>query len=179
MNEKCFGYLSLIFLFLGIYSLVNSFFNIAGEVIGLSSNSSRLDLIFGGTFMFLSFISSSPGREPIGRLERKIVSVCGAVLLAIYMGLSINANFVPRKTEAVIKNVSVSNYEGKSVYIVETDHGRFRNEDSSFYGKHNSEILQKRAEKLKGERVKIKNYGYGRLEFREYPLRNVLDITRE
>lgn len=117
-------------------------------------------------------------KKPISKLERKIVNIGLTTILSAYALLSGNAYLVPRTTPAVITNVTSSEYEGEKVNIIETNRGKFRNEDSTLYGKHNSRELQTMAKKLIGKEVKIKNYGYGRLEFTEHPQRNVLDIEK-
>ena len=113
----------------------------------------------------------------ISKLEETIKNtaiaiVCGASILLIG-----NAYFVPSNVTTTIHNVTVSNYEGRKFGIIETDLGTFRNEDTSFYGKHNSSELQSVAKKLIGKKVEIRKYGYGGgLEVKGCPKRNILDI---
>jgi hypothetical protein len=177
MNKKYFRFISLMFFFLGTIFLLYAGINITGAIIGLSTNPPKFNITLGFTFMVMSLMTSVSGRKSIGKLEKRLVNICAVALLAGYTALLGHAHFAPRQTTATIENVTSSEYQGRKVNIVETDKGRYRNEDSFLYGKHNSDTLQKTAKTLIGRKVDIRNYGYSRnLEFTEYPVRNILDI---
>lgn len=182
MDKRCFRFLSLAFFLLGIFFLLNLKINITGAIIGVSNTSAIFNSVFGVTLIFVSLMTFVAGERPRprGKLENVLINTGMAIVLGGYGILFSHAHFVPRKTTATIENVSTSKYNGNRINIIETNCGRFRNEDSFFYGKHNSERLQETAKSLIGKRVKIKNYGYSSsgFSFKEYPSKNVLDIEK-
>ena len=174
MNKKYLLYLSPICFILGVFYLTYQNININSAAIGINKIFIINNYIFGVSLILISILLLLSWKS----LERKISAAGLVAVIGLTGAISINANFVPRETTAIIRQVETSKYRDRDIYIIETDRGRFRNEDSYFYGKHNSDELQKKAEKLVGKKAKIKLYGYGfrGIESKEHPARNILNI---